>query len=195
MKLWMLAALVMTTLGSASAQWPYYYPHRAASSTATAGVLTAEPGQVAPAMNDARILGTLGASDANEIEAAKLASTKAKSQSIRAFAATLVKAHQLTLQKNTDLSKRLSIARLLPADSVAARVHKAAMDQLNLASGATFDSAFVQGVITEHELDIKVINTSLLPGAKHPSVKAFVQEQLPVLEQHLLRARELLVKP
>jgi putative membrane protein len=140
-------------------------------------------------------MGTLGAYDADGIEASKLATSKAKAQSIRDFAATTLKAHQLALQQNTELSKRLRIKRLLPDDSVLARLHKSSMDQLNLTTGASFDSAYVQGEIAEHELALKVINGSLLAGAKHPSVKNYVAQLVPILNLHLTRAKELLAKP
>jgi putative membrane protein len=192
MKTLIIVALMCTALGRASAQWPSLHLYRTATATSA---VTPPDGPPQPLMSDARILGTLGAYDANAIEASKLAASKASASSIRDFAATLVKAHQLSLQKNTDLSKRLRIERLLPPDSVLDRLHKASMDQMNLTKGVTFDSAYVQAVISEHELATKVITGTLLPAAKHPSVKGFVQDQLPIVGVHLTRARELLAKP
>ena len=145
-------------------------------------------------MTSASILGAVGAADADDIEAAKLAAAKGSAAATRTFASSLVKAHQTSLQKNTELSKRLRLKRLLPADSASVRLHKAEMDLLNLSTGAAFDSAFVKAVIASHEVLIKKINTELLPVAQSASVKAFLRQELPVLGVHLTRARELLAK-
>src|SRR5512141_3196253 len=88
---------------------------------------------------DGAVLGAIGARDANLIEAAKLATTKATGPNAKAFAATVLKAHQASLDAGTRLAKQLGVARLLPADSVMARQQVAAMTKLNVLSGVAFD--------------------------------------------------------
>jgi putative membrane protein len=133
---------------------------------------------------DATVLGTIGAVDANELEEAKLAATKASASEVRALAAVLVKDHQRSLQTGAQLAKQFHIERLLPADSAMARAHVVEMAQLNTLTGAAFDKAFVENTIADHKEMIAQIKTTLLAAAKRPQVKAFVRGLLPQLTAH-----------
>lgn len=133
---------------------------------------------------DGMVLGLIGAVDANEMEEAKLAATKASASEVRALATTEVKDHQLSLQTGARLAKQFSIARLLPADSAMAREHVVEMAQLNTLTGAAFDKAFVENTVADHKATIAKINGTLLAAAKRPQVKAFVRALLPQLMAH-----------
>ena len=133
---------------------------------------------------DATVLGAIGAVDANELEAAKLAATKASASAVRELAAMLVRDHERTLGEGARLAKQFKIERLLPADSSMARAHVEEMEQLNTLTGAAFDLAFVKYTLADHKAVIAKINTTLLATAKRPQVKAFVQAVLPQLTAH-----------
>jgi putative membrane protein len=133
---------------------------------------------------DATVLGAIGAVDANELEEAKLAATKASGSEVRALAAVLVKDHERSLQTGAQLAKQFRIARLLPADSAMARAHVVEMAQLNTLSGAAFDKAFVEYTLADHKAVIAKINGTLLATAERPQVKAFVRALLPQLTAH-----------
>lgn len=139
---------------------------------------------IARRIGDAEILGTLGTADANEIEAAKLASTKAHSQEVRAYANMLLRDHQGSLKLGLSLAKRLRIAPTLPSDSSITRAHKQEMDQLNLISAAEFDKAFVQYMVADHKMIINRVNTVLLPAASHAELKAFIRQLRPTMAMH-----------
>src|SRR5262249_30456277 len=55
-------------------------------------------------------------------------------------------------------------------------------------TGAEFDKAFAEHVLTDHEKDIRKYQKAL-QGVKDPELKAFIQKNLPVLRQHLEMAR------
>jgi putative membrane protein len=133
---------------------------------------------------DATVLGAIGAVDANELEEAKLAATKATASEVRDLAALLVKDHEHSLHRGARLAKQYKIERLLPADSAMARAHVAEMAQLNTLSGAAFDKAFVEYTLADHKSVIAKINTTLLAMAQLPQVKAFVRGLLPQLTAH-----------
>jgi putative membrane protein len=149
---------------------------------------------VARRIGDAEILGTLGTADANEVEAAKLASTKAHSQEVRDYANMLLRDHQQSLNLGLQLAKDLGIAPILPSDSAMARAHKQEMDQLNLISAAAFDKAFLQYMVADHKMVINKVNTVLLPGASHPELKAFIRKLQPTLAMHEAKGQALLDK-
>ncbi len=133
---------------------------------------------------DATVLGAIGAVDANELEEAKLAATKASSSEVRGLATALVKDHERSLQAGARLAKQFHIARLLPADSAMARTHVVEMAQLNTLTGAAFDKAFVEYTLADHKAVIAKIKATLLAAAERPQVKAFVRALLPQLTAH-----------
>jgi putative membrane protein len=139
---------------------------------------------VARRISEAEILGTLGTADANEVEAAKLASSKAHSQEVRDYANMLLRDHQESQKLGLQLAKELRIAPTLPSDSAMARDHKQEMDQLNLISAAEFDKAFVQYMVADHKFVINKVDAVLLPGASHPQLKAFIRKLQPTLAMH-----------
>ena len=144
--------------------------------------------------DDGTVLGAVGARDANVIEVAKLATTKASGVSAKSYAATLLKAHQLSLTAGTKLAKQLGVARLLPADSVMARGQVDAMAKLNVLSGTAFDRAFVQFIVDDHKAAITLLNGTLLAQARQPQVKAFVRQRVPVMRAHLVTGEKWLAE-
>lgn len=136
-----------------------------------------------PRSGDATVLGRIGAEDANELEVAKLASTKASAGDAKTFAATLVKDHQQSLVSGTNLAKRYRITRLLPDDSIMARTHKQEMAELNVLTGAEFDKAFMKFEFDGHKASATK-DSALVSQAVRASVKLFAQQRLPVLAKH-----------
>lgn len=145
-------------------------------------------------LTDARILGTLGAGDADQIEAAKLAATKASAKDVRDYAKMMIHDHQESFETNTKLAKRFRLSRTQPEDSAMAREHKQEMTQLNLLAGSAFDLAFLQAMVTDHATLIQNVKTTLLPAAQRNGVKAFIRELLPVLTGHQSMGQALLDK-
>jgi len=164
----------------------------AQATTATIGpALSPVPRTAAIARSgDATVLGAIGAADANEIEAATLATTKGGTDEVRAYAAMLLKVHQVSLTSGTNLAKQLKITRLLPNDSAMARAHVVEMAELNGFSGDAFDKAFVQRMVGNHKAGIVTVRETLLPQARRAQVKAFVRQRLPTLLAHQLEGEK-----
>jgi putative membrane protein len=145
-------------------------------------------------IGDAEIIGTIGTVDANVIEAAKLATTKAKSQEVHDYAKMLLADHQRSQQAGLRLAKQLHIAPILPADSSITRNHKQEMDQLNLISASAFDKAFVQYMVADHKMILNKIDAVLLPAASHLQLKRFIRNLEPTLTRHEAKGQEWLDK-
>jgi putative membrane protein len=141
-------------------------------------------------ITDAQILGTLGAADANELEAAKLASTKSTNAAARAYAALLVRDHTRSQQTGLALAKRLRITILMPPDTMMDVTHKQEMDQLNALSPDAFDKAFVQSMVTDHQAMIAKVAKTLLPGVRNAEIRAFIRRLQPTLKMHELKGQE-----
>jgi len=133
--------------------------------------------------SDASVLGAIGAEDANEIEAAKLATSKASNSDVKAFATLLLHDHQQSLSSGTNLAKRFSIVRLLPSDSMLTQAHKQHMIELNVLSGTAFDKAFMQFEVDSHKAALSR-DSALMARAVRPQVKEFVRQLIPVHATH-----------
>lgn len=138
---------------------------------------------VAPKPGDATVLGRIGAEDANEMEVAKLASTKASDAEAKAFAAILLKDHQRSLIEGTNLAKRYRLSRTLPADSAMARTHTQEMAELNVLTGAAFDKAFMKFEVDVHKASA-INDSALVAQSTRLAVKQFARNRLPVLARH-----------
>ena len=135
-------------------------------------------------LGDPEVLGAIGARDANLIEAAKLATTKAGSAEVKSFAAEVLASHERSLTRGGVLAKELNLSRTLPADSAMARLQTTKMDELSLLSGAEFDRVFVQYVYDAHDAEVSKVIGPLQAQAQHASVRTFVSDRLPELRAH-----------
>jgi putative membrane protein len=61
---------------------------------------------------------------------------------------------------------------------------KATYDKLKMLSGSSFDKAYVNDMLKDHEEDIKDFNKEANTGSD-PKIKEFASESLPVLQGHL----------
>ena len=164
------------------------------SNAAAQSEMKARPTAIMAQIDDARILGTLGAGDIDQIETCKLAVTNATTSDIRDYAKMMVKGHQLSFKDNSELAKRFRLSRTLPQDSTMARAHKQEMTQLNLLTGAAFDRAFLEAMVADHAAQIADLKGVLLPGARRKEIKAFIRKQAPVLAAHQFAGQTLLDK-
>ncbi|HEY4100561.1 MAG TPA: DUF4142 domain-containing protein [Gemmatimonadales bacterium] len=132
--------------------------------------------------SDATILGALAATDANEIETAKLASSKASAQEVKDYADQLVRDHERSRQEATALATRLGITPVV--DTINASAHRDLMTKLNALSGVAFDRTFVLAMVAGHKAAIAQVSGTYLPAASNPQLRAFIQKLIPILRNH-----------
>jgi putative membrane protein len=138
-----------------------------------------------------------------EIVLAELATTHASNPDVRAFAQELKRDHQVIgseLQKITmvkrsgfggDTADTTADRALDPhAPGGAPKLIEQAVDELGAKTGADFDRAFLQAMIRDHQKAVDRFEAAA--GDKGDAdVRDFASHQLPILRQHLARAREL----
>lgn len=119
-----------------------------------------------------------------EVELGQLAATKAQSDQVKQFAQRMVTDHG----KANDELKSLAQSRniMLPTDGGAH--HKAIKDRLAKLSGAAFDRAYMQEMVTDHRKDVNAFRKESQSG-KDAEVKAWAGKTLPTLEEHLQMAQ------
>lgn len=172
------------------------------SSTARPGAgATAGAESLRPVQNDT-ILGNFVATvDRGEIEAGKLALSKSRSASVKAYARMMIDAHTKDLALTARLLHNNGIATMdssaMPAavataDDLVSQTkahHQDAMTQLRDATGEAFDRAYMDAMIAGHQdvlnsLQKNAGSATLAPLASH---LASVEK---VVTEHLSRAKE-----
>ena len=115
-----------------------------------------------------------------EVEAGKLAQEKGTSDAVKSFGAKMVEDHTAANEKLMALaaSKKIKLPKALDAK------HKATQKNLQAKSGAAFDAAYIKGQIADHKATIALLEREIASG-KDAEAKAFANETLPVVKEHL----------
>jgi len=142
-------------------------------------------------MTDAQIFAMLAAANRGEIDAGKMASTKATSASVRSFARDMVTAHTKMLNDGNALAKKLNITPdTTAADSINAMNQSTAATLTAAAKGAAFDSAYVNAQVAGHEYVLDMIKRAE-GQAQNPELKSALTSAEPQVQQHLDRIKDI----
>jgi predicted outer membrane protein len=139
-------------------------------------------------MSDEQIAGFTEAVNAGELEQAKLATLTSKRSEVKKLAAMLIAHHGDALQKQAKLALKTADS---PATSQLGVDAADARKKLDGSSGADFDRVFVAAQVDVHRKVLSVLLSQLLPNARNPALRAYIEELKPKLEQHLESAEQL----
>jgi putative membrane protein len=120
-----------------------------------------------------------------EVELGKLAQEKAASDQVKSFAQRMVTDHT---KANDELKTIAQNKNITLPNELDAR-DKALRDRLSKLSGAPFDHAYMQAMVTDHR---KVANEFRHESqiGKDSDIKAFASKTLPTIEEHLKLAQD-----
>lgn len=132
-------------------------------------------------------LGILSVINQAEINAGKLATTRAESAGVKKYAQAMIKEHsdnqaKLT-QWNADANHPAAKAKTEEAKAEAAR--------LSALTGAAFDAAYIKAMVADHRKALMALDEKLIPAAKDAPVKAFLQDTRTHVAAHLKQAEAL----
>ncbi len=135
---------------------------------------------------DTTFINAAGPSDQFEIQTSQIALQKARSPAVRTFAQRMIDDHTKTTQQLTTLaaSKGATVSQSL--DPTQDRLLTAVRN----ASPGSFDRIYLNGQITGHTATVAAFNDEI-NGGQDADVKAFAQQNLPTVQQHLADARRL----
>jgi putative membrane protein len=119
-----------------------------------------------------------------EVELGKLAQEKSTDQSVKDFAAMMVKDHTAANEKLQSLAASKNIA--LPTHLSAA--DSAERTKLEALSGAAFDKAYLKSQLKAHEDTVTLLKKEVSSG-QDADAKDFAKSILPTVEHHLKAAR------
>jgi len=126
-----------------------------------------------------------------EVQMGQLAQQKAQSQEVKDLGATLVRDHTAANQKLQQLASSKSSSADTSSERSHADMsgkHDQIMSRLQNQSGAEFDKAFVRMAVKDHKKDIAEFE-KCRTDVTDPEVRAFIDETLPKLRNHLQMAQ------
>jgi len=145
-----------------------------------------------PKINDAQIAAIAVAANQVDVDAGKLALSKARNGEIKKFAQTMVTDHGGAIKAATDLVGKLKVTP--QANDTSKALVKGGQDaraKLAKLDGDAFDKAYVDNEVGYHETVVKALDDTLIPNAQNGEHKSLLTSVRRVAAAHLDHAREL----
>jgi putative membrane protein len=121
-----------------------------------------------------------------EVMAGQLAASKASNPGVKSFGQFMVTEHT---QAQSDLKNLYSSLGQTIPDTVDAR-HQALMARLDTLSGHSFDTAYINSQIADHQQTLTIFQNEISNG-NNSSVKNYANTYLPHIQMHLQEADSL----
>ena len=116
----------------------------------------------------------------SEIELGKMAEARASNEAVKTFAKRMVTDHQ----KGLDSLKTVAANEKVTLPMTLSTEDQQLKDKLSKLSGAAFDHAYMNAMVTDHRQDVAEFRTESM-HAKASDVKQYASSTLPTLEEHL----------
>src|SRR5215212_9953801 len=156
---------------------------------AIAGVSTAAWAQ---APNDAQIAAIVVTANQVDIDAGKLAQTRATNPQVKAFGKQMVTDHTGVNKQATALVTKLGVK---PEDNPTAQSLKTGgadnVKQLTGLKGVAFNKAYVDHEVAYHQQVLDAIDKTLIPSAQNAELKSLLVSVRPAFVAHLEHAKML----
>lgn len=120
-----------------------------------------------------------------EIELGKLALEESGSDNVKEFAQLMIDEHRAANRELQGLAQRKNIE--LPDET--SLINKMKKQILSLRNDESFDLAYASNQVRAHELTLQVFQRGQDSGDS--DVTAFAEKHLPIIEKHLIKARQL----
>lgn len=119
-----------------------------------------------------------------EVEMGQLAAEKGSNQGVKAFGQQMVDDHTKANAKLKRIADSESMT--LPTDLTSK--DQELKSKLQNLSGAQFDGAYIKAMVKDHQEDVKEFKKEANSG-KDPKIKEFASQTLPILQDHLAKAK------
>ena len=142
--------------------------------------------QAAKGGDDAKRMREIAQADLAEVQAGKLAASKASSDEVKKYGQHMVDDHGKHLGELRTMAKSKGVQ--LP--SAPAKKHQDALKKLEAASGEEFDKRFMTQMVKDHEDALKLVQATA-KNAKDPELKADAEKTAPKIQEHLEMAKKI----
>jgi putative membrane protein len=140
---------------------------------------------------DAQIAHIVVTANQIDIDAGKLAASKATNAEVKAFGEQMVKDHTGVNKQASDLAAKLKVK---PEDNATSKSLQAGGDKnlstLKGLSGAAFDKAYISHEVTYHQAVLDAVDKTLIPSAQNAELKALLEKVRPAFVAHLEHAKQ-----
>jgi putative membrane protein len=127
-----------------------------------------------------------------DIDAGKLAHSKAQSKDVKEFAQRMITDHSGVNKSATELVQKLHVTPEPSATSAGLQkggdANLAALKKL---SGSAFEKAYIDHEVSYHESVLQAVDKTLIPSAQNAELKALLVKVRPAFVAHLEHARKL----
>jgi len=123
----------------------------------------------------------------SEIKLGKLAMDQGSNEAVKAFGTRMVAEHTKAGDDLKEAAKEENIG--LPTDLTTK--DQATYDRLSKLTGAEFDQAYAQDMVKDHQQDLRDFQREANHG-NDDVVRGFASETVPMIQQHLDQAKEML---
>ena len=127
-----------------------------------------------------------------DIDAGKLALSKAKSPDVKTFAQLMITDHSGVNKSATELVQKLHVTP--ESNPTSQSLQKGGDDNvaaLKKLSGSAFDRAYVDHEVVYHQAVLDAVDTTLIPNAQNADLKALLVKVRPAFVAHLEHAKHL----
>lgn len=140
-------------------------------------------------MNEQNITAHLASGDSLQIQLAQLAQTKATSQAVRDFAATLQTEHTAHLAKTIEIITDEDVgAARLANDPEDARTRQMLAHLRSMPAGANWDAMFLRFQVQHHQNEIDLLNANL-KNAHDDDLEDHIEKTVTAMAMHRDKAR------
>src|SRR6185503_3643497 len=141
--------------------------------------------------NDAQIAAIVVTANQVDIDAGKLAESKADNEQVKAFGRQMVTDHSGVNKQATELVTKLGVK---PEDNATAQSLKSGgadnVKALSSLSGAAFDKAYIDHEVAYHQQVLDAVDKTLIPSAQNAELKALLEKVRPAFVAHLEHAKQ-----
>ncbi len=142
-------------------------------------------------LSDPNILAVLDAINVADSATGALASTKATDREVREYGQMMVSEHHRMRVEGKTVADSSGMAPELPPNDPGEASHTAAMASLEQAErGEGFDRTYIAHAVRTHEEALGTARNAQ-QSTENPRIRALVEKAIPVIEQHLNRAKEI----
>jgi len=124
-----------------------------------------------------------------EVKAAETALKQTSNKDITSFAQSMMTDHS---KANTELLALAKKKGILPPETLS-KTNEQKLKDLSTKTGGEFDKAYAEAMVRDHEETVALFKTEVSSGTDQ-DLKKWAAAKLPVLEHHLMMARDLTKK-
>lgn len=127
-----------------------------------------------------------------DIDAGKLAKSKAQSKEVKEFAQRMITDHTGVNKSATELVQKLHVTpQANPTSESLQQGGDENVASLKKLSGAAFDKAYIDHEVAYHEAVLQAVDKTLIPSAQNAELKALLVKVRPAFVAHLDQAKQL----